>query len=409
MFFYHRSLKLFIMENFTNTIESIALKGKAWIFATLLISSQLVSAQTVVDVIVDSPDHTTLEAAVIAAELDGTLSGTGPFTVFAPTDAAFDALPAGTVDALLADIPTLTSILTYHVVGAQALSTDLSDKQKIITVNGKKITITIDEAGVKINNVAMVVTADILADNGVVHVIDAVLLPPPATVVDIIVDSPDHTTLEAAVIAADLVETLSGDGPFTVFAPTDAAFAALPEGTVEALLDDIPALTAILTYHVVGAEAWSGDLSDGMEITTLNGKKVTVTIDGSGVTINGVAMVIAADILADNGVVHVIDAVLIPGATSIREEFSDKGAKLSILPNPASSEVNFTFSLQSTQQVTVEIFNTFGQLIETVNYGTLQAGSNSIRKNVSSLSNGIYMVVVNAGNDQTVSKLQITK
>jgi len=233
---------------------------------------------------------------------------------------------------------------------------------------------------------------------------------PAYTVVDIVVSSPDHTTLEAAVIAVDLVETLSGDGPFTVFAPTDAAFDLLPEGTVAALLDDIPTLTAILTYHVVGSQALSTDLSDGLEITTLNGEKVTVTIDGDGVKINGVAMVIAADIMADNGVVHVIDVVLIPDAdTSIGEEFSDAGAGLSIYPNPASSEVSLSFSIQSTQPVTVEIYNTFGQLMETVNHDALQAGNNHISQNVSDLSNGIYMVVVTAGNDRTVSKLQIRK
>jgi uncharacterized surface protein with fasciclin (FAS1) repeats/predicted lipoprotein with Yx(FWY)xxD motif len=267
---------------------------------------------SVVDIIVGSPDHTTLEAAVIAAGLVETLQGTGPFTVFAPTDAAFAALPAGTVEALLADIPALTNILTYHVVGAKAMSSSLSNGQKIVTVQGKEVTVTINEDGVFINN-AKVTIADLEAVNGVVHVIDAVLVPSelPATVVDIIVGSPDHTTLEAAVVAAGLVETLQGDGPFTVFAPTDAAFAALPAGTVEALLADIPALTNILTYHVVGAKAMSSDLSNGQKIVTVQGKEVTVTINDDGVFINN-AKVTVANLEADNGVVHVIDAVLVP-------------------------------------------------------------------------------------------------
>ena len=109
-------------------------------FIAAVILAITTQAQTVVDIIVNSPDHTTLEAAVIAAGLDGTLSGPGPFTVFAPTDAAFNALPAGTVQALLADIPALTDILTYHVVGATALSTSLSTGQRIVTVQGEKIT-----------------------------------------------------------------------------------------------------------------------------------------------------------------------------------------------------------------------------------------------------------------------------
>ena len=267
---------------------------------------------TVVDVIVNSPDHTTLEAAVIAAGLAPTLSGTGPFTVFAPTDAAFAALPAGTVQALLAD-PTgaLTQILLYHAVAGKALSTDLSNNQVIKTINGKNVTVTINANGVFINN-AKVTVADIVADNGVVHVIDAVMIPPTVTVVDVIVNSPDHTTLEAAVIAAGLAPTLSGTGPFTVFAPTDAAFAALPAGTVQALLaDPTGALKDILLYHAVAGKALSTSLTNNQSITTINGKNVTVTINANGVFINN-AKVTVADIVADNGVVHVIDAVLLP-------------------------------------------------------------------------------------------------
>jgi uncharacterized surface protein with fasciclin (FAS1) repeats len=265
---------------------------------------------TVVDIIVNSPDHTTLETAVIEAGLADDLSGEGPFTVFAPTDAAFAALPAGTIESLLADIPTLTNILLYHVAGANAFSSDLSDGQMVMTLEGSDVEVTINNDGVFIND-AQVIIANLEADNGIVHVIDAVLTPPPATVVDIIVNSPDHTTLETAVIAAGLADDLSGDGPFTVFAPTDAAFAALPAGTVADLLNDIPALTNILTYHVVGAEAFSDELTDGQMIMTLEGSDVEVTINNDGVFIND-AQVIVADIIADNGVVHVIDAVLIP-------------------------------------------------------------------------------------------------
>jgi uncharacterized surface protein with fasciclin (FAS1) repeats len=279
-----------------------------------LIASSIISiaanSQTVVDIIVNSPVHTTLEAAVIAANLQGTLSGPGPFTVFAPTDDAFAALPAGTVEALLADIPALTNILTYHAVGATALSTSLTNGQLVTTLQGQKVTVTINNGNVFINN-AQVTVADIVATNGVVHVIDAVLLPPTGTVVDVVVNSPDHTTLEAAVIAAGLAGTLSGTGPFTIFAPTDAAFAALPAGTVEALLADIPALTNILTYHAVAGSAFSAGLNNGQMVTTVQGQKVTVTINNGNVFINN-AQVTVADIVATNGVVHVIDAVLLP-------------------------------------------------------------------------------------------------
>lgn len=133
------------------------------------------------------------------------------------------------------------------------------------------------------------------------------------TVVDIAVGSSDHTTLVAAVSAAGLVETLSGDGPFTVFAPTNAAFAALPEGTVDNLLkpEMKDQLTGVLTYHVVAGNVLSGDLSDGQVVTTLNGQELTVSIKDGKVMING-ATVVAADLAGTNGVVHVIDAVLLP-------------------------------------------------------------------------------------------------
>ena len=267
---------------------------------------------TVVDIIVNSDDHNTLETAVIQAELNDDLSGEGPFTVFAPTDAAFDALPDGTLATLLED-PTgeLANILLYHVVNASALSTDLSNGQILTTLLGQDAKVTINENGVFING-AQVTMADITADNGVVHVIDAVLLPPSETVVEVIVNSEAHNTLETAVIQAELNDDLSGDGPFTVFAPTDAAFDALPEGTLATLLEDPTGdLANILLYHVVEGKAYSGGLSDGSFVTTLNGQEVNVTINENGVMIDN-AMVSTADIIASNGVVHVIDAVLLP-------------------------------------------------------------------------------------------------
>jgi len=326
-------------------------------------------SQTVVDIVVDSEDHTVLEAAVVEAGLVETLQGEGPFTVFAPTDAAFTALLTGLgVEAAdLLGLPQLGDILTYHVAGVEAMSTDLSDGQMVTTVNGQDVTIAIMDGTVMINGAATVTVANIDATNGVVHVIDAVLVPAiingctdmmacnyslvantddescvlpgdmcddgddatvndmvgedcmcagiPATVVDIVVNSEDHTLLEAAVGAANLADALSAEGPFTVFAPTDAAITALVEAleiTAEDLLA-LPNLGEILQYHVVAGAAMSGDLTDGQEIETLLGENVTVTINAEGVFIND-AQVTAADIEAGNGVVHVIDAVLLPPA-----------------------------------------------------------------------------------------------
>ena len=287
-------------------------------FLALLFVGSLLQAQTtVVDVVVNSEDHTLLEAAVLEADLAGALSGEGPFTVFAPTDDAVTALITAldiTAEEFLA-LEELSDILLYHVVNATAMSTDLTDGQMVTTMLGADVTITIMDGSVMVNG-ATVTTADITADNGVVHVIDAVLLPPAAettTVVDIIVNSEDHTLLEAAVGAADLVDALSGEGPFTVFAPTDAAITALVEA-LEITAEDLLALEGlgdILLYHVVNATATSTDLADGQMITTMLGEDVTITIMDGSVMVND-ATVTVADITADNGVVHVIDAVLLP-------------------------------------------------------------------------------------------------
>ena len=189
---------------------------------------------TIVDVAVGNGSFETLVAAVTAAELVDTLSSEGPFTVFAPTDDAFAALPEGTVEGLLEDIPSLTSILTYHVVSGKVESGDLTNGP-VPTVNGADVEINLDD-GVKVND-SNVVIADVQACNGVIHVVDAVLMPPTpeaapepeeemmkddeecdlGTIVDVAVGNGSFNTLVAAVTAADLAGTLSGDGPFTVF------------------------------------------------------------------------------------------------------------------------------------------------------------------------------------------------
>ena len=153
------------------------------------------------------------------------------------------------------------------------------------------------------------------AQNGMVG---QITVNPSSTVVDIIVGSENHNTLETAVVTAGLIDALSGEGPFTVFAPTDDAFSALPDGTLDAVLADMDLLTSILTHHVAEGSVLSTDLSNGMMVTTLNGTELMVTIDANGVMIDD-AMVTVADIQADNGVVHVIDAVLIPETSSILE------------------------------------------------------------------------------------------
>ncbi len=300
----------------------------------------------IVDTAIAAGDFTTLVAAVQAAGLEETLRGEGPFTVFAPTDDAFAALPEGTVETLLED-PTgdLASILTYHVVAGAVMAADVVglDGQEVETVNGATFTVNIgDDGSVSLTDAAgnevNVVATDIEASNGVIHVIDAVLMPgemeseeaAPATteaemaaeddIVDTAIAAGDFTTLVAAVQAAGLEETLRGEGPFTVFAPTDDAFAALPEGTVETLLEDPTGdLASILTYHVVAGAVMAADVVglDGQEVETVNGATFTVNVgDDGSVSLTDAAgnevNVVATDIQTSNGVIHVIDAVLMP-------------------------------------------------------------------------------------------------
>ncbi len=274
------------------------------------------SSGSIVDIAVADGRFTTLVTALQKAELAETLAGEGPFTVFAPTDDAFGKLPEGTVPALLEDIPALTDILLYHVVSGVVLAEDVVQLESAETLLGESVAIRVEDGMVYINDAQVIIT-DIVADNGVIHVIDSVLLPAEGeaesagTIVDIAVADDRFETLVTALVKAELVETLSGEGPFTVFAPTDDAFEALPDGTLDALLADIPALTDVLLYHVVSGAVLAEDVVKLTEAETVLGQNVSIRVEDGKVFIND-SEVIITDIIAENGVIHVIDAVLIP-------------------------------------------------------------------------------------------------
>ncbi|NKI26339.1 fasciclin domain-containing protein [Arenibacter sp. 6A1] len=281
-----------------------------------------------------------------ANDLVATLSGEGPFTVFAPTNEAFDALLASLDDYnSLEDFDTdekralLAEILTYHVIaGAAADSSILTNGQELTTVQGEKLTvgistdIFIDDAT---DTDAKVISADIVANNGIVHIIDKVLVPqsvldalneeePTNNLVEIVVATESLSILEAAVIKADLATTLSGDGPFTVFAPTDDAFVALLNvlGDDYNSLDDfdteaeIMLLKDILLYHVLPVQVLAADLAPGMVATAYVNNSIEVIASGDTFVIGDAsdtdANITATDILATNGVAHTIDKVLLP-------------------------------------------------------------------------------------------------
>lgn len=287
---------------------------KKVLLAVMLIGFVMIGfSMNIVETAVSAGSFNTLVAAVQAAGLVDALSGEGPFTVFAPTDEAFAKLPEGTIEALLNDIPTLTRILTYHVVAGKYMSTDVVTLESVKTLEGSEIQIKIMDGKVYVDN-AMVSAVDIETSNGVIHVIDSVILPPERetrTIAQIAVEAGSFNTLVAALQAAGLVEALMGEGPFTVFAPTDEAFAKLPEGAIEGLLNDIPTLTNILLYHVVPGYYLAEDvLKAGMLPTLFSDFTLKVeTINGTRIQGSGI---IATDILAANGVIHVIDTVIIP-------------------------------------------------------------------------------------------------
>lgn len=289
--------------------------------AVLLPPSLAGETRTIPEIAAEAGTFNTLLAAVEAAGLAETLSGEGPFTVFAPTDDAFAALPEGTVEALLADPSgALTDILLYHVVEGEVLAEDVVELSRAATVQGEEISIRVTPDGVVLNGIATVTVTDIAAANGVIHVIDAVIIPPSIlaatlpSIAEVATEAGSFTTLLAAVEAAGLTETLAGPGFFTVFAPTDEAFAALPEGTIDALLADTEALTAILLYHVVDGTIYAEEVVTLESLTTLQGQDITIEVTSDGVILNGAVMIITTDIVANNGIIHVIDAVLLPPA-----------------------------------------------------------------------------------------------
>ncbi len=264
-----------------------------------------------------------LVEAVVAADLAGTLSAPGPFTVFAPTNDAFAALLAElgvTKDQLLADKALLTTVLTYHVLPAQVLRAVVPAGQAITTVQGGIFKV--DAVGSDLlvtdgrNRTAKITATDLQSSNGVIHVIDRVLLPADKTVAQTAQALPAFSILVEAVVAANLQGTLSGTGPFTVFAPTDDAFAALLTElgvTKDQLLADVPLLTKVLTYHVVAGRVLKVNVPVGTAIGTVQGGSFTVDA-GLAITDQRArrASIVATDVLASNGVIHVVDKVILP-------------------------------------------------------------------------------------------------
>ena len=269
---------------------------------------------TIVQIAADAGQFHTLVAAVKAAGLAETLSGKGPFTVFAPTDEAFAKLGKDAVANLLKpeNKAKLTSILTYHVVAGEVPAAKVVGLKSAKTVQGCEVAITVADGKVKVDG-ANVVKTDIMGSNGVIHVLDSVLMPP--SIVDVAKKAGSFGTLLQAAVAAGLADTLAQGGPFTVFAPTDEAFAKLGKDTIATLLkpENKAKLVGILKHHVVAGTVLSTEAVKLTEATTIGGTKLALKVDGKTLTVGG-AKVTAADVLAGNGVIHVIDTVIVPAS-----------------------------------------------------------------------------------------------
>ncbi|MEN9417895.1 MAG: hypothetical protein RI988_1515 [Pseudomonadota bacterium] len=279
---------------------------------------------TVVEMARANPDFSLLVQALDAAGLAATLGGTGPFTVFAPTNAAFSSLLQElgiTREALFADRALLTQVLTYHVLSPQLVrKADIRPGRAVTPLQGAffKIDVTGDAAVITDgrNRTSRIVATDVAATNGVIHVVDRVLLPPDRTVVQTAQALPQFSLLVEAVVAADLAGILSQPGPFTVFAPTNEAFAALLQElgvTKEALFADKTLLRQVLTYHVIAGAVLKAEVPLATPIATLQSGSFTVDATLTVTDQRGrQAKLSTTDVLASNGVIHVLDRVMLP-------------------------------------------------------------------------------------------------
>jgi len=281
-------------------------------FSTRVLAEGQDDTKDLVQTAIASGQFRTLVQAIETAGLAKTLAGPGPFTVLAPTDEAFAKLPEAALRQLLKSESKLTSVLMYHVVAGNVTASDIAKLNSVPTLGGQRVGISVADGTVKVDN-ANLLKADIAAGNGVIHVIDRVLMPSMDDIVETAHKTDTFRTLLAAAKAVELVDVLKGMQPLTVFAPSDEAFAKLPDGVVEDLLKpkNRTRLTSILKYHVIRGRVFSEDLVTAQHATTLLGEAVRIRLVNGRLMVND-SSVSATDIDAANGVIHVIDRVLMP-------------------------------------------------------------------------------------------------
>jgi transforming growth factor-beta-induced protein len=313
-------------------VAAIAVAG----FSSIAAAEPAQSKKNIVQTAVVAGQFKTLTALVKQAGLAGALSKPGNLTVFAPTDRAFAALKKNDPELfqkVASDKSLLKSVLTYHVVGKRipaAVATVAAKKGlKIKTLQGERIALSFSNGRIVLNDSARVILPNVRASNGIIHAINAVLVPPSLTqepapaptksIVEIAAGNPDFSTLVSLVQKAGLVSAISSPGPFTVFAPTNAAFEKLAKAapaTYAAVVADPALLTKVLTYHVVAGAIKSPQAvsaaQQNAKVNTLQGEAISLSIKDGKLTLNGSSTVVTADVLATNGVIHVIDTVIVP-------------------------------------------------------------------------------------------------
>ena len=285
----------------------------AAIGASVSFAASSADEENIVETAVAAGNFKTLASLLTQAGLVDTLATGGPFTVFAPTDEAFAKVPKATLDAVAKDPALLRSVLLYHVVPGRVAAADVVKLDSAKTLEGRSVSIKTAGGAVYVDG-AKVTTPDVAASNGVIHVVDTVLIPKAGTsrnIVQTAVAAGQFKTLASLLRKAGLAGTLAGTGPFTVFAPTDAAFAKVPKSTLAALGKDRAKLRSVLLYHVVKGNVPASKVVTLRSAKTLNGKSVAIRVSGGKVSVGG-ARVTTADVKASNGVIHVVDKVLIP-------------------------------------------------------------------------------------------------
>jgi transforming growth factor-beta-induced protein len=343
---------------------------------------------------------------------DTTLNEPGSYTVFAPTDAAMAELPPDVVDYLMNNTQFLTGVVSYHIAAGEYRAADLEALESLEMLQGENVTLAVTAEGLMVND-ALVTEADIECSNGVVHVIDTVLEPsfvPQLTITETAVADGNFTTLVAALELTGLDETLNGTDGYTVFAPTDDAFANLPEGVLDGLLNDTAALDEVLRYHVVDGLVDGEDLAMMDEVATLQGENVTIMMTEDGLMVND-ALVTVSDVICRNGLIHVVDAVLVPPGDGDGEEGADFTADT--VSGEAPLIVRFT-DASSAGNITSwswDFGNGFQSTLRDPAYAYLENGTYTVTLTVTDEANTTYTEVkedyITVGGEAPVTELSI--